>query len=66
MDLKSDANKGSIKIRLKLTNHKLTIIVNDNGVGMDDETLDTLNYRLKQNTIANTQGQDKSKKAELH
>lgn len=60
--LEKRADKGSIKIRLKLTNHKLTIIVNDNGVGMDDETLDTLNYRLKQNTIANTQGQDKSKK----
>lgn len=60
--LEKRADKGSIRIRMEMTNNKLTIIIIDNGVGMDKDTLEILNNRLKQNTIAYTEQEDKNKK----
>lgn len=60
--LEKRADKGTIRIRLEPTDNKLIIIINDNGVGMDNNALENLNNRLKLHTIAYTDNEDKSKK----
>lgn len=60
--LEKRVDKGTIRIRLELTDNKLIITIIDNGVGMDSNTLDALNSRLKQNTYLYSNNDDKTKK----
>lgn len=60
--LEKRADKGAIRIRVELTDIKLIITIIDNGVGMDSDTLDTLNNRLEQNTYIYSNNEDNPKK----
>lgn len=47
--LKPKNNKGLIKISGKCDDKNILITVSDNGIGMDSETLNSLNHRLQDN-----------------
>ena len=59
--LEKRSDKGSITIKLEMVDNKVLIAIIDNGVGMDSNTLDDLNSRLKLITMAD-KGQEEHKK----
>lgn len=60
--LEKKTDKGAITIRFETTSNKLLITIQDNGVGMDRETLEALNDRLMRLTMAYAGKEDNSKK----
>ena len=60
--LEKRSEKGTITIRVSTTYNKVIITVIDDGVGMDQETLDNLNERLKNTVTPSVDNNNKTKK----
>lgn len=60
--LEKRTDKGTIRIRIEMTDSKVLITIFDNGVGMDSKTLDELNDRLNRFTMAYTGQEENSKR----
>ena len=56
--LETMMGKGKITIRIQSTEKRVIILISDNGIGMDQETLDALNQSLKSSPMEPAGGSD--------
>lgn len=60
--LEKKSEGGEIRIGMELTEKKVLIRIKDNGVGIEEEALDVINYGLEHITIASFSEDNKNKK----